>query len=94
MVSQLSSLSVCLIQVFPTDIHVLGGAEDEIQAREDVMLVRPSKIESQLCPIVRRGGVGILFGHAVPSFMVHLAKGRDYRVGKAGKVVADGDNPY
>lgn len=71
-----------------------GGAEEEIEEREDAILERPLKIESQLCPISRYGGVGILFGHAVPSLMVYLAKGRDYRVGKGSKVVEDGNNPY
>lgn len=31
---------------------------------------------------------------SVPRAMVHLLKGRDYRVGKAQHVVANGGNPY
>ena len=52
------------------------------------------KVDSQLCPISRFGGAGMLVGVRVPSWVVHLFKGRDYRVGKAVGVVRDGGNPY
>ena len=71
-----------------------GGSEDEIRSKEDANLTRRDKNETQLCPITRRGGVGILFGFGLPSLVVHLAKGRDYRVSKGERVVANGDNPY
>lgn len=71
-----------------------GGQEDEIAAVQDVILERPGRIDSQLCPITRRGGVGILFGRPVPSIGVHLLKGHDYRVGQADKVAVNGNNPY
>ncbi|KAF2496762.1 hypothetical protein BU16DRAFT_507415 [Lophium mytilinum] len=50
--------------------------------------------DSQLMPISRYGGVGVIFDLRVPSFMVHLLKGRDYKLGKAGAVVGRGKNPY
>lgn len=34
-------------------------------------------------PISEKGGVGILFGWQVPSFLVRLFKGRDYMLGRA-----------
>lgn len=71
-----------------------GGGEEEEEVREDAILERPQKIDSQLCPITKRGGAGILFGVVLPSIMVYLAKGRDYRVSKGEKVVANGNNPY
>lgn len=71
-----------------------GGNEDRIAELEDVVFVRNERVDSQLCPIGRRGGVGVLFGVVLPSLMVYLAKGVDYRVGKAKKVVVDGNNPY
>jgi hypothetical protein len=76
------------------DANPYGGSEEEIKARGDAILERPDKIDSQLCPITRRGGVGILCGMVLPSIMVYLAKGRDYGVGKAKKVVASNDNPH
>ncbi|KAF2816623.1 FAD/NAD(P)-binding domain-containing protein [Mytilinidion resinicola] len=50
--------------------------------------------DSQLMPISRYGGVGVIFDVRVPSFMVHLLKGRDYKLGKAGAAVGRGRNPY
>ena len=76
------------------DANPYGGSEDEILTRTDVLLERPEKIESQLCPITKRGGAGVLAGVVLPSFVVWLAKGRDYRVRKARDVVVYGNNPY
>ncbi|KAJ9629552.1 hypothetical protein H2203_001926 [Taxawa tesnikishii (nom. ined.)] len=74
-----------------------GGNDDAIAAlkEQDAHFVkRENGIDSQLCPITRRGGVGVLMGLKVPSFAVWLLKGRDYRVSKGKKVVVDGNNPY
>ena len=70
-----------------------GGNQDQIDDLIDDEYVQ-SSVDSQLCPISRFGGVGILLGASVPSFMVHRLKGHDYRVCKAKRVVVDGGNPY
>jgi NADH dehydrogenase FAD-containing subunit len=70
-----------------------GGNQDAIDALTDELYVRREK-DSQLCPVTRFGGVGVLTGLALPSFMVHKMKGSDYRVRKAARVVVDGGNPY
>ncbi|KAF2235901.1 hypothetical protein EV356DRAFT_499124 [Viridothelium virens] len=51
-------------------------------------------VDTQLCPITRLGGVGVVFGHRLPSLIVWAIKGRDYRVGKGKDVVWNGNNPY
>lgn len=76
------------------DANPYGGSEEEINSAKDTLLERPDRIESQLCPITKFGGVGIYSNRTVPSVMVYLAKGRDYDVGKAQKVVEKGENPY
>lgn len=70
-----------------------GGNQEAIEALEDAVYVRREK-DSQLCPVTRFGGVGILTGVRLPGWVVHVMKGRDYRVRKAGRVVVDGGNPY
>lgn len=50
--------------------------------------------DTLLMPCTKRGGVGILFNFRVPSALVYLMKGRDYKVGKAKGVVDRGINPY
>ncbi|EME82166.1 uncharacterized protein MYCFIDRAFT_138722 [Pseudocercospora fijiensis CIRAD86] len=49
---------------------------------------------SQICPITKFGGAGILGGLKLPSFAVWGLKGRNYVVHKAKMVVVDGGNPY
>jgi NADH dehydrogenase FAD-containing subunit len=70
-----------------------GGNQDAIDALKDEIYVRRDK-DSQLCPVTRFGGVGVLTGLVLPSLMVHKMKGSDYRVRKAARVVVDGGNPY
>lgn len=70
-----------------------GGAEEKIAGLVDAEFVQNPKI-SQLVPITRYGGVGILMDMKLPSFMVWVMKGRDYRVGKAKAVAKQGHNPY
>lgn len=50
--------------------------------------------DTLMMPITRFGGVGVIFSIWIPSFLIHYWKGRDYRVGKAEKVVRRGRNPY
>ncbi|KAM0723672.1 hypothetical protein Q7P37_000660 [Cladosporium fusiforme] len=70
-----------------------GGNQVAIDALQDAVYVRREK-DSLLCPVTRFGGVGILIGWGLPSWLVHRMKGRDYRVRKAERVVVDGGNPY
>lgn len=70
-----------------------GGNQDAIDSLKDAIYVRREK-DSQLCPVTRYGGVGVLAGLGLPSLLVHTMKGSDYRVRKAKHVVVDGRNPY
>lgn len=72
-----------------------GGKEEEIRALEanDVKYIQ-NPTDSQLMPITRWGGVGVLYGMKLPGWMVYAMKGRDYRVGKAKLVAGQGHNPY
>ena len=70
-----------------------GGNQDKIEGLEDESYSQ-SSMDPQLCPISRFGGVGMIGGVVVPSFGVHMLKGRDYRTCKAKRVVDDGGNPY
>ncbi|EME42859.1 hypothetical protein DOTSEDRAFT_88893 [Dothistroma septosporum NZE10] len=70
-----------------------GGNDDYISQLVDQEYVQ-RKNDSQLCPISRWGGAGMLLGKVLPRVMVHVLKGHDYRVGKAKGVVVDGGNPY
>ena len=72
-----------------------GGGEDEIAAYEsqDAEYVQ-NPTDSQLMPITRWGGVGVLYGWRLPSWMVWAMKGRDYRTCKAKLVARQGHNPY
>jgi len=69
------------------------GAEEELAKLEDARYLQ-NPTDTQLIPITRRGGVGVIYGHKLPSFMVHLMKGRDYGIKKAKGVVEKGYDPY
>lgn len=72
-----------------------GGKEQEIADLEaDDRAYQQNPTDSQLIPITRWGGVGVLYSMALPSWMVYLMKGRDYRVSKAKLVAGQGHNPY
>ncbi|KAK4621314.1 Oxidoreductase phnG [Fulvia fulva] len=70
-----------------------GGNDDYIEQLVDEEYVQREN-DSQLCPISRYGGAGMLLGNVLPKVMVHLLKGHDYRVCKAKGVVVNGGNPY
>lgn len=70
-----------------------GGNQDKFDDLEDQRFESRSA-DSQLCPISRFGGVGVLMGMAVPGLVVWALKGRDYLVRKTSKVVESGRNPY
>ncbi|KAI7166180.1 hypothetical protein KC316_g7831 [Hortaea werneckii] len=70
-----------------------GGNQEKIDALTDEVYVQ-RHVDSQLCPISRFGGVGILMDKSIPRYMVHRLKGHDYRVCKASNVVVNGGNPY
>ena len=70
------------------------GSPEGDKASQDQEEVERVLIDTQICPITRFGGVGIVFGIRIPSLMVWALKGRDYRVGKGRAVVWNGNNPY
>jgi hypothetical protein len=41
----------------------------------------------QFVPIGSQGGVGIAFGWKLPSFMVKMAKAKDFMIGQAAKTI-------
>lgn len=47
-------------------------------------------METQIIPINRFGGVGVVFNRRICSFLVYLMEGRKYRVEKAKGVVGLG----
>jgi NADH dehydrogenase FAD-containing subunit len=73
--------------------YPFGGAEEQLAKLEDWRYVQ-EPTTSQLIPITRFGGVGVLFGFGVPSPLVWLMKGRDYRISKAKLAAGAGHNPY
>ena len=41
----------------------------------------------QFVPIGRTQGVGVVYGYKIPSFMVKMAKSKDFMISKAPKLV-------
>lgn len=41
----------------------------------------------QFVPIGSQGGVGVVFGWKVPSFLVKMAKSKDFMIGQALKTI-------
>jgi NADH dehydrogenase FAD-containing subunit len=70
-----------------------GGYEDRIMALKDIWFEPQFRI-TQLSPISRWGGVGVIKGHRIPSLLVWLLKGRDYNLRRATKVTQFGERPY
>lgn len=69
------------------------GCKDSIQAMRDIRLGRQFKT-TQLCPISKRGGVGMIKGRKIPSLMVWLLKGRDYNLRAAHMIATSGESPF
>ncbi|KIW07191.1 uncharacterized protein PV09_02057 [Verruconis gallopava] len=91
----LQNLKVDLLAYEYRREHPFGGqgVEAKLEALEDFAYVQ-NPTDSQLMPISRFGGVGILFGIKLPSFMVWLMKGRDYKIARAKLAAGAGKNPY
>jgi hypothetical protein len=68
-------------------------ARSKIAALEDACYHQKSTA-SNLVPISRWGGVGVLSDWKVPSLLVYLFKGRSFSIGKAEGVVKKGRNPF
>ncbi|KAF2246064.1 FAD/NAD(P)-binding domain-containing protein [Trematosphaeria pertusa] len=68
-------------------------ARQKIAALEDAHY-HQNPTDSQLMPITRFGGVGVIFDWRIPSFLVYLMKGRKYRLGRAEGAVGRGRDPY
>jgi hypothetical protein len=76
-----------------TPLLTTSDARAKIEALEDAHYVQ-NPTDTQLMPIKRFGGVGVIYGWRVPSIMVYLLKGRTYKVGKAKGAVGRGTNSY
>ena len=74
-----------------------GGNKDEIDelSRQDYEY-RKDPRDSQVVPIGYRkpGGVGVVYGHKIPSLLVFLAKGRKYKIDSARTTIEKGLSPY
>jgi len=51
------------------------------------ILYKKFKQDMQMIPIGPGGGVGTAFGYRFPSFMVKMAKAKDYMIGNAPKII-------
>ncbi|KAF2734364.1 FAD/NAD(P)-binding domain-containing protein [Polyplosphaeria fusca] len=71
----------------------LPSTQRKIAALQDAHY-RQNPTETQIMPITRFGGVGVVFGWRVPSLAVWAFKGRDYKVKRARACVGKGGNPY
>ena len=74
-----------------------GGNKDEIEelSRQDYEYTKDPR-DSQVMPIGYRkpGGVGVVYGHKLPSLVVYLAKGKHYKIDAAKTVIEKGLSPY
>ncbi|KAF7191898.1 Oxidoreductase phnG [Pseudocercospora fuligena] len=68
--------------------------KDKLAALEHKEFDATQEKNSQICPITKFGGAGILGGLKLPSLAVWGLKGRNYVVHKAKMVVVNGGNPY
>jgi NADH dehydrogenase FAD-containing subunit len=73
--------------------YPFGGAEAELEELQDLRYEQDPRT-TQILPITRFGGVGVAFGYFIPSFLVYLLKGNNYRFNKAKLAVRAGHNPY
>jgi NADH dehydrogenase FAD-containing subunit len=70
-----------------------GGGEDRLDALQDVWY-NPDDRETVVCPISKRGGVGVVRGRIIPSLAVWWIKGKDYGFGRAKKFISTGEKPF
>jgi NADH dehydrogenase FAD-containing subunit len=73
--------------------HPFGSGDEQLKKLKDRKYVQ-NPTTTQLIPISKFGGVGVIVGYRVPGFLVWLLKGQDYRIGKARLTVGTGRNPY
>lgn len=73
--------------------HPFGGAEEKLEQLVDARFLQHEP-QTQFIPITRWGGVGVLLGFEVPSFLVWAMKGRDYRTDKAQLAAGIGQDSY
>ena len=71
-----------------------GEREAEIASlkHSDIKYKQKTK-DTQIIPITRCGGVGVIQGKRIPGIMVHILKGRDYKV-RSALAACEGYNPY
>jgi NADH dehydrogenase FAD-containing subunit len=72
--------------------NTFGGRKNRSKALRDIYFHRSQSV-TQLCHITRWGGVGMLYGWSIPSFVVWLLKRREYRLSKARSIVSSGRKP-
>ena len=70
-----------------------GGYQDRIDALKDASY-HQQDLTTILMPISRFGGVGMWKGRNVPGLLVHVLKGRDFRLKKSQQVVEYCGSPY
>lgn len=76
-------------------LQKIDAAMDEVFAEDDARFEMVDRArESLVCPIGRRGGVGVYRGVKLPLLAIWALKARNYKTSKAQKVVEKGKNPY
>jgi NADH dehydrogenase FAD-containing subunit len=73
--------------------YPFGGGEHQLDKLRDWQFVQ-NQTTTQLIPISRFGGIGVIFGYKLPSPLVWILKGHDFGIGKAKLAVGAGRNPY
>ena len=77
--------------VRPLCSSILVDLSEEAKAKPKQMLFKQITAQTQLVPIGQKGGVWILFGWRIPSFLVWAIKGRGYFIEKAAGTVMGSD---
>lgn len=96
-----SSLTTAKSPIFPskppsvsrTSLLTSEEARKKIDALVDAHF-HQNPTDTQIMPISRYGGVGVVFDWRLPSLLVWAFKGKDYKVGRAKGVVGRGINPF
>jgi pyruvate/2-oxoglutarate dehydrogenase complex dihydrolipoamide dehydrogenase (E3) component len=72
-------------------VDLSEGKHDGAHGPKQIPFVQKTIKETQMVPIGPKGGVGVLFGWRIPSFMVWMAKARTYFIEKAPGAVEGKD---
>lgn len=79
-----------IVDLKSNQMRVFGAYVDKYYAEEELTILKPYTMPkpSMAIPISRKGGVGLAYGWALPSFFVRLTKGRDYMLGHAKRYLS------